>query len=123
MASEAIQGVQAMKRSKSAYRRAMVDAGAVEKQHEPPSPQAIIEARKAQEAASRDPLRYALGEPLPGRSALDKLRAAQRAQADNVIDIEPPQRGRPSQRGGVGRISPARPSNECGSRAVPTRYH
>lgn len=51
-----------------------------EKQHEPPSPQAIIEARRAQEAADKNPLAYSMGEPLPGRSALDKIRAAQRAR-------------------------------------------
>lgn len=50
-----------------------------EKQHEPPSPQAILEARRAQEAADRNPLAFSMGEPLPGRSMLDKLRARQRA--------------------------------------------
>lgn len=39
-----------------------------------PSPAAVIEARRAIERAALNPLAYAMGEPLPGRSALDKLR-------------------------------------------------
>lgn len=50
---------------------ASINSGA--KDHKP-SPAAMIEARKARAAADRDPLRYAFGDPLPGRSALDKMK-------------------------------------------------
>lgn len=43
-----------------------------------PSPAQMIEARKANAAAARDPLSYCFGEPLPGRSALDKLKKGMR---------------------------------------------
>lgn len=40
-----------------------------------PSPQAVIEARRvAKLAAALDPLALAFGDPLPGRSALDKMK-------------------------------------------------
>lgn len=42
---------------------------------EPPSPQALIERRRAEDAAAKNPLAFSMGEPLPGRSALDKMRA------------------------------------------------
>lgn len=43
-----------------------------------PSPAQMIEARRAHEAALATPLRYAFGEPLPGRSALDKMKKESR---------------------------------------------
>lgn len=68
---------------------------------EPPSPQALIERARAEKAAERNPLAYALGEPLPGRSALDKMRAKQKALddaeagvGDNVIELRKPSDGR-----------------------------
>jgi hypothetical protein len=39
---------------------------------------AAIEARKAHDRAAANPLGHCFGEPLPGRSALDKMRAAGR---------------------------------------------
>lgn len=46
----------------------------------PPPPSAVIEATRAHKAAeSQSPLRYAFGDPLPGRSALDKLKKESRA--------------------------------------------
>jgi hypothetical protein len=39
-----------------------------------PPQAAVIEARNAKEKSWDHPLRYMMGEPLPGRSALDKLR-------------------------------------------------
>lgn len=43
-----------------------------------PSPAQLIEARRAHEAAVAQPLRYAFGDPLPGRSALDKMKKESR---------------------------------------------
>lgn len=44
-----------------------------------PPPAALIEARRAQEMAAAQPLAYAFGDPLPGRSALDKMKREGRA--------------------------------------------
>lgn len=43
-----------------------------------PSPAAMIEARRAHKAVAEAPLRYAFGDPLPGRSALDKMKKEMR---------------------------------------------
>ncbi len=89
-----------------------------EKQHEPPSPAALIERRKAEAAAARNPLAYALGEPLPGRSALDKMRAREAAAAagesDNVIALDRRSHGM------TNRISPGRFTH--GGRKQPMHY-
>jgi hypothetical protein len=66
---------------------------------EPPSPQALIERTRAEALAARNPLAYSMGEPLPGRSALDKIRAQQKMAAeagdgDNVIALNTRSRGR-----------------------------
>lgn len=82
-----------MKLSKGAYSKMMRDAGTVEKPNEPPSPAAILARDKAVAAAARNPLAYALGEPLPGRSMLDKLRARQAGIADNDNDDTESSRG------------------------------
>lgn len=76
-----------------AYTKIMHESGAVEKPHEPPSPAAIIARDKAVALAARNPLAYALGEPLPGRSMLDKLRARQAGLADNDNDDTESSRG------------------------------
>lgn len=44
-----------------------------------PSPAAMLEAKRANELAAREPLRFAFGDPLPGRSALDKMKKESRA--------------------------------------------
>lgn len=43
-----------------------------------PSNAALLEAKKAAAQAAADPLRFAFGDPTPGRSALDKLRREKR---------------------------------------------
>lgn len=82
--------------------------------NEPPSPQALIERQRAEAAAARNPLAFSMGEPLPGRSMLDKLRARQALDdaqrdlddaldagvGDNVIALNRRQYGR------TNRISP-----------------
>lgn len=103
-----------------------------EKQHEPPSPQAIIERTRAETAAARNPLAFAMGEPLPGRSALDKMRARQAAAVgadDSIIvlrtasEIEAERRKAkgypplpPSKRRIMGHITPCRNAAESGRR-------
>lgn len=63
-----------MKFSKAAYRRsAMNRVSARVKSVRPPNA-AIHEAANATKAAELAPLNYAFGDPLPGRSALDKQR-------------------------------------------------
>lgn len=45
---------------------------------QPPPPAAMLEAKRAQERAAQNPLAYAFGDPLPGRSALDKMKKESR---------------------------------------------
>lgn len=71
-----------MKKNKAALTRlAMKSMHSFRDKPKPPPNAAVIEARKAMALAAQDPLAYAFGEPLPGRSALDKLHAKREGRA------------------------------------------
>lgn len=67
-----------MQKSKAAYRHTMVKGMTFRGKPQPPPPAAMLEAKRAQERAALDPLAYVFGDPLPGRSALDKMKKESR---------------------------------------------
>lgn len=68
-----------MKLSKSAYRRSSMNRVSARVRSVQPPNAAIHEAVNATKAAELAPLNYVFGDPLPGRSALDKQRGIRAA--------------------------------------------
>lgn len=68
-----------MRKSKSAYRNDMKRGMTLSTKQVPPPQGVMVEAKRAKALAEQEPLRYAFGDPLPGRSALDKLKREGRA--------------------------------------------